>query len=420
MDIDSGMVQIHSNCSQEDLRMQNVLIPHCIEGVSRPTGQIQTLGGFSLAGNWSVKLAGGDPLRFAERRAAIQKRLDSQGAALRCDDSATAFGQFNGGAAGSWHTLSEDGFDLLSKALALAADSDGACDPFIGALATLWGDDAQDMEADRGSGHDSGLRAGGHAGTDANRHADAEFSAVASRHKKQAPTGDQIARAMSLSGWRRVEIDHAARRIRQPGGVQLDLSALQIGYMVDSLSAWLESAGLCHYLIDIAGRRRGAGTMPDGQPWWTSLESPPTAPATGAVRAEPLTDTIVALHGLSMASCANYRGGPARRAIVGGDDTSRPQSPHRLRHPDDTDHPDDRADTIDPRTGHPVRNGVAAVTVFHESCLQAEGLATTLAVLGIEKGICHAEARCLAARFLVRQGSSFVACTTSVYQEMQQ
>ena len=42
---------------------------------------------------------------------------------------------------------------------------------------------------------------------------------------------------------------------------------------------------------------------------------------------------------------------------------------------------------IDPRTGHPVSNDVVSVSVISENCTVADGLATALMVLGVEKGL---------------------------------
>jgi thiamine biosynthesis lipoprotein len=42
---------------------------------------------------------------------------------------------------------------------------------------------------------------------------------------------------------------------------------------------------------------------------------------------------------------------------------------------------------IDPRTGYPVDNGVVSVSVIADTCAFADGLATTVMVLGRQKGL---------------------------------
>ena len=58
--------------------------------------------------------------------------------------------------------------------------------------------------------------------------------------------------------------------------------------------------------------------------------------------------------------------------------------------------------TVDPRTGYPLTNKIASVSVLHERCMAADALSTALMVMGVEEGMAWADARGIAARFLVR------------------
>ena len=58
--------------------------------------------------------------------------------------------------------------------------------------------------------------------------------------------------------------------------------------------------------------------------------------------------------------------------------------------------------TIDPRTGYPVNHRLTSVTVVAGSCLEADGLATALEVLGPDAGYALAVDLDLAVLFLVR------------------
>ena len=93
------------------------------------------------------------------------------------------------------------------------------------------------------------------------------------------------------------------------------------------------------------------------------------------------SSTIVALHGLSIATSGDYR----RCFSVDGQDFSH---------------------TIDPRTGYPVQHGLASVTVLHPECMIADALATAMTVLGPEEGMNYARQLHVAARFLVREGEA--------------
>ena len=105
----------------------------------------------------------------------------------------------------------------------------------------------------------------------------------------------------------------------------------------------------------------------------------------------PVASIRVALHGLSVATSGDYR----RHFEADG---------RRYAH------------TLDPRTGAPLANGVASVTVLHAECMLADAWATALGVLGPEAGLAVAEREGLAMQMVVREGrgreilsSAFVA-----------
>jgi thiamine biosynthesis lipoprotein len=60
--------------------------------------------------------------------------------------------------------------------------------------------------------------------------------------------------------------------------------------------------------------------------------------------------------------------------------------------------------TLDPRTGWPVDDALASVTVVAAECADADALATALWVLGAEAGLEFAQHHAIAALFHVRQG----------------
>ncbi|MES2148705.1 MAG: FAD:protein FMN transferase [Pseudomonadota bacterium] len=177
----------------------------------------------------------------------------------------------------------------------------------------------------------------------------------------------------------------ASGRVLQPGGVQLDLSSIAKGFAVDQMARCLERAGHHHYLVEAGGELRGAGVKPDGTPWWVALEAPPGI----------TDDTVLALHGLAVATSGDYR----RNFEHGG---------QRLSH------------TLDPRSGRPIANQVASVSVLHPQCMAADALSTALSVLGPEAGLAYAEQHELAARFLVRRGAQVEEVCSSAFLAMLQ
>lgn len=198
------------------------------------------------------------------------------------------------------------------------------------------------------------------------------------------PDASAIAGALTSCGWRSVRLDGG--RLLQPGGVRLDLSSIAKGYAVDRVARHLHDIGIDHFLVEVGGELRGAGMKPDGQPWWVGLEDPHDG---------RLPSTLAALHGLSVATSGDYR-----RAFE--------RDGRRYAH------------TIDPRTGRPVENAPASVTVLHAECMLADAWSTALTVMGVEEGLRCAEARQLAARILACEGNRYVEYRSSRFSEMLQ
>ncbi|KGF78627.1 thiamine biosynthesis protein ApbE [Massilia sp. JS1662] len=201
-----------------------------------------------------------------------------------------------------------------------------------------------------------------------------------------APIDAAIERTLDQRAAARLSFDRDGRRLLQPGGLRLDLSSIAKGYAVDRLALRLERHGVRHYLVEVGGELRGAGVKPDGHPWWVEVEGVPDSAAPQAV---------VALHGLSIATSGDYRQYFEHGA-------------RRVSH------------TLDPRTGRPVANDVASVTVLAPTCMEADALSTVLAVLGPDDGIAFAEARALAARLLVRRADTLEEITTPAWKALQQ
>lgn len=179
------------------------------------------------------------------------------------------------------------------------------------------------------------------------------------------PAEAAVAEALVASGWHRLARSRAW--LRQPGDLWLDLSGIAKGHAVDSVADLLGAAGIEHALVEIGGECVGRGLRPDGDPWWVELETPPGF-AVAPIR--------VALHQLAVATSGNYTRG---------------------------------AHTIDPRTGVPVENAPAAVSVVHRSCMTADAWATALTVLEPSAARQMCEAEDLAARILSSDGDEWLS-----------
>ena len=185
----------------------------------------------------------------------------------------------------------------------------------------------------------------------------------ASPRRADMPDETAIEAALQSCGWQRLSVDATQRSVVQPGGLQIDLSSIGKGFAVDLVSQTLLRRGIADHLVEIGGELRGSGTKPDHSPWWVAIEGS--------------EDLVVALHGLSIATS-----GDARRYIK--------RDGVRLSH------------TLDPRSGRPISDRLASVTVLAPSCMRADAIATALLVLGLEQGFRFAVGEAIAARFVTR------------------
>ena len=329
--------------------MRQVLVPPAIADAAPPTGsRMAELSGHSMGTTWSARLM----LHGAAPREALQAALDKVVAQMSHWEPGSNLSRFNNAPAGSWHDLPDEFFTVIQYATWVRDASGGAYDPFAGALVDCWGFGAQ------------------------RRYNQDGFA---------APPAQAVALLMAQRG--PIELDIECQRLRQPGGARIDLSSVAKGFAVDQLARLLEAHGIRHYLVEVGGELRGAGMKPDLQPWWVTLEGVPDVP--GA------TPTVVALHGLSIATSGDYR----QHYQFDG---------RRQSH------------TLDPRSGYPIRNGVASVTVLHPECMAADALSTAISVLGPDEGLAFAEQHRVAARILQRTGEGLAETASSAYEAMRQ
>ncbi|MYM25091.1 FAD:protein FMN transferase [Duganella sp. FT135W] len=317
--------------------MRRILLPHVVSDDPAPAGGvIRDYAGRSMGTSWSVRLVAAADAVCDHLQDGLQLQLDTIVAEMSHWEAESDLGRFNRAPADSWQVLPPAFFDVLSYAVGVARQSGGAYDPCAGALVNLWGFGPY------------------------GRFDQPDFV---------APSQDEITVARAQLAARPLQLQRDGRRACQPGGVQLDLSAVAKGYSVDRLSYYLKTQGFAHHLVEVGGELRGAGVKPDGQPWWVMLEQ-----VTGA----EMDELVLALHSLAVATSGDYR----RYFELNG---------QRYSH------------TIDPRSGMPIANDLASVTVVHAQCMAADAWSTALTVLGSRDGLHLAELQGLAARFVVRQ-----------------
>ncbi|WP_447730028.1 FAD:protein FMN transferase [Pseudoxanthomonas suwonensis] len=209
----------------------------------------------------------------------------------------------------------------------------------------------------------------------------------ASRHPLQVPPAALLAQTRALTGWQRVQRRAEGRELLQPGGLALDFSAIAKGFGADLAAERLRDAGIAAALVEVGGEIRAYGRKPDGNAWQVLVE------------AEPDLETPVAQL-------------PPR--VLALDDAAVATSGDRWHH---FEHDGQRySHTFDPRTGTPVHQAAAAVTVVAADAMHADAWATALTVMGADEGLRFAEDHGLAARFVGRGTDGAVEAMTLAFR----
>lgn len=310
---------------------------------------LATLGGETMGTSWSVKLAASPRADLHALHAGIQAKLDRVVRQMSTWEAESDIVAYNRGGAGRWRRIPDEFLAVLACALEIAEASDGAFDPSVGRLVGLWG-----------------------------------FGAEA--QPRGTPDAADLRAARERVGWRRIELRPETRSVLQPGGVQLDLSAIAKGYGVDLVAAHLREAGIAGALVEVGGELYGYGRKPDGTPWRVLVE---TASEEHDERTEP---RVLQLDDIAVATSGD------RWHHYRGDDGVR------------------RSHSIDPRSGAPVESAPAAVTVIAADAMRADAWATALTVMGADAGHEFAQRHGLAARFVARGDDSLHERMTDAFK----
>jgi thiamine biosynthesis lipoprotein len=182
--------------------------------------------------------------------------------------------------------------------------------------------------------------------------------------------GDPVAPGAAASGGSiaRVTLDLEARTALLPAGTRLDFGGIGKGFAVDQTAELL--AGCGGFIVNGGGDVYAAGLDPDGDAWRIGVMDPWEA----AVEIEQVE--------LKDAAIATSSTVSRRWRTAGG-------WSHHL---------------IDPRTGRPVTNGLAAASVIAPTATEADVFAKSALILGLEAGSRLLDAEQFAGLFVGEDG----------------
>ncbi len=322
-----------------ELLLPPVVARHTI--VPLDGGRTIELSGETMGTGWSLVAVVEPSLNVAALRKALEDSFSPIIGQMSQWEADSQISRFNRAQPGSRMEISRQFAHVLDCAVQIAEASDGAFDPVIGAASDLWG-----------FGPDAG--------------------------PQTLPEVEAAAQTRHLS-WRDLDLGEGGAAPLQPGGLQLDLSAIAKGFAVDLGIHVIEAMGIRHALLEIGGEFRGMGVRGDGLPWWVDVELPPGSDAPHA---------RIGLSGWALATSGNY----LRRRCSSGRSWSH---------------------TIDPVSGMPLADNVQSVSVLHHGCMQADALATAITVMGQEAGIAFADRHAIPARVVAAGGTATSAAWRS-------
>ncbi|MDT8428181.1 MAG: FAD:protein FMN transferase [Pseudomonadales bacterium] len=192
-----------------------------------------------------------------------------------------------------------------------------------------------------------------------------------SNNELRIPSENEINSLLLQVGYEYLEISTDPPALKKQRDIYVDLSGIAKGYAVDKAAELLEAEGIVNYFVEIGGELRIRGQKPGQSNWVPAMERPEdTAPQVHA-----LLDSRG--EAIAIAGSGDYRNYFAQDSI-------------RYSH------------EIDPRTGYPIAHNLAAVYVLTDTAAEADALATTFMIMGLEASQILAEELSVAAYFIVR------------------
>lgn len=188
---------------------------------------------------------------------------------------------------------------------------------------------------------------------------------------QKTPSETEIKEVMKHTGFNKLKFaDNYTRVKKNNDAIYINLSAIAKGYGVDSITNLLEKEGYTDFIVEIGGEVVARGKRSEDDNGWKIGVVKPDENQGNAF--------VVTLKNLAVATSGDYRNYYYKDG-------------KKYSH------------TISPKNGYPVEHNLASVTVFNNSCMEADALATAAMAMGEEKALQFANDNNLALVMFVRQ-----------------
>jgi thiamine biosynthesis lipoprotein len=170
------------------------------------------------------------------------------------------------------------------------------------------------------------------------------------REKKIPPSVEEVKEKLGLVNFKNIEMDQEGKVFLKKKGMAIDVGGIAKGYAVDRAFDVLRSLGYKNLIVNAGGDLR-IGGLKNNQPWSIGIQNP---------REPQKILTRISVSDVAVATSGDYE----KFFIYEG---------KRYHH------------IFNPKNGFPA-DGCQSVTIVTKNCITADGLATAIFVLGLDKG----------------------------------
>ena len=200
------------------------------------------------------------------------------------------------------------------------------------------------------------------------------------------PTGEQITEAKSKVGFEGLELDSENRTVQfAVEAMRLDLGGIAKGYAIDKAIEAAQHSGALGGMVDVGGDIRCFGSPPEARDHWLVGEQDPNA-ATEGIGAGRLLMVLKA-NNAAVTTSGDYQ----QYVMVDG---------KRQSH------------IMNRQTGRSAE-GLSSVTIIADNATDADALATSVTVMGAEKGLALIERRPGTEAILITSGPEYQVTKSS-------
>lgn len=172
---------------------------------------------------------------------------------------------------------------------------------------------------------------------------------------KSTPSAEEIKNVLKYTGFDKLKFaDNYTRLQKKYTETYINLSAIAKGYGTDQVAKLLEEEGYKDYIVEIGGEVVARGNRSDEEKGWKVGVVEPNE--TGG------TAYVVSLKNSAVATSGDYRNYYYKDG-------------KKYSH------------TISPKTGYPVEYNLTSATVFNDSCMEADAVATAVMSMGESKAL---------------------------------